>query len=174
MVTKDTRKSCGAGCCRKKTIHHSVWKANHHQLWFFLANKRIWNKIDNILERDFPACFKRIHRIRVPRRFFCKSYPTMAVNLNFPSEPHNDPNDIEYSCVAPFGSYQGGDLVFPQLKVQLQLAPGDIVFFQAHRYTHFNRTYIGRRNSLVLFCHRTMEKRRSFVENRAPNKNSVL
>jgi len=47
--------------------------------------------------------------------------------------------------------YEGGDLICWELKVIVELKPGDMFFFPAHLITHSNTEVKGERHSLVAF-----------------------
>lgn len=52
-------------------------------------------------------------------------------------------------AVVPFGDFEGGELVFYELGLVLQLTSGDVVTFRSERLTHFNLHYVGVRGSIV-------------------------
>lgn len=52
-------------------------------------------------------------------------------------------------AVVPFGEFEGGELVFYELGLVLQLKSAHIVIFRSERLTHFNLHYSGTRGSLV-------------------------
>ncbi len=60
------------------------------------------------------------------------------------------------SCLCPFGNYTGGALILWELKVVIELAPGDLLFFPDSLIHHSNETVIGDRHSVVAFTKQNM------------------
>ncbi len=64
-----------------------------------------------------------------------------------------DSNDYHsgYSCLFPFGEYEGGDLLLPEIKASCKLKPGDLLFFTSDTLRHGNSLVTqGVRRSIVL------------------------
>jgi hypothetical protein len=66
---------------------------------------------------------------------------------------HLDFGDSGYNCVVPWGEYNGGGLVLWQLKMVMELEPGDAFFFMGSLIAHNVGEIEGVRNSIDLFCH---------------------
>ena len=66
---------------------------------------------------------------------------------------HLDFGDSEFNCVVPWGEYKGGGLVLWQLKIVVEIEPGDTFFFISSLIAHNVGEIKGVRNSIVLFCH---------------------
>ncbi len=56
----------------------------------------------------------------------------------------------------PWGDFQGGSLVLWQLKIIVELKPGDAFFFMGSLIAHNVQNVQGVHNSIDLFCHRTI------------------
>lgn len=79
----------------------------------------------------------------------CAPFAGFVFNINACSAAHRDSKDFTVCAVVPFGDFEGGELVFWELGIVLQLRGADIVTFRSERLTHFNLHYIGMRGSLV-------------------------
>ena len=68
---------------------------------------------------------------------------------------HIDANDYKNGLcfVIPFGNWIiGGQLIFPDINLEVELSSGDLICFQSHSLSHFVNDFEGERNSIVLFC----------------------
>jgi len=81
-----------------------------------------------------------------------------AINFNTLCGYHIDRHDDKYGfCwLVPLGEWEGGDLIFPQLKVRIKLKPGNILAFRSNLLVHGNLPYSGVRHSLVFFTHNNL------------------
>src|SRR5580692_9680138 len=66
---------------------------------------------------------------------------------------HLDFGDSGFNCVVPWGEYKGGGLILWQLKIVMELEPGDAFFFMGSLIAHNVGEIEGVRNSIDLFCH---------------------
>ena len=69
---------------------------------------------------------------------------------------HLDFGDSGFNCVVPWGEYTGGGLVLWQLKMIVELEPGDAFFFMGSLIAHNVGEIEGVRNSIDLFCHKNV------------------
>jgi hypothetical protein len=69
---------------------------------------------------------------------------------------HLDFSDSGFNCVVPWGKYKGGGLVLWQLKMVMELEPGDAFFFMSSLIAHNVNEIEGVRNSIDLFCHKNV------------------
>jgi hypothetical protein len=69
---------------------------------------------------------------------------------------HLDFSDSGFNCVVPWGKYKGGALVLWQLKMIVELEPGDAFFFMGSLIAHNVGEIEGVRNSIDLFCHKNV------------------
>jgi hypothetical protein len=79
-----------------------------------------------------------------------------AVNFNTICGYHIDQNDDGFCWIVPLGEWEGGDLIFPQLKVRIKLKPGNILAFRSNLLLHGNLPCSGVRHSLVFFTHNNL------------------
>jgi hypothetical protein len=88
----------------------------------------------------------------------CGIWFGVAVNqgVTGDTKTHQDWGDYGYNCVVPWGEYQGGGLILWQLKIVVELRPGDAFFFMGSLIAHNVRGVEGIRNSIDLFCHHTV------------------
>jgi len=106
----------------------------------------------------------------------CGIWYGVAVNQTImgSTKTHQDWGDYGYNCIVPWGDYQGGGLVLWQLKMVVDLRPGDAFFLMGSLIAHNVQGVEGVRNSIDLFCHCTVlswkdrcdEKRRGIKLNR--------
>jgi hypothetical protein len=65
-------------------------------------------------------------------------YTTITVNNTFPTGVHTDKGDLDagFSSIAVLrrGPYTGGNLVFPQYRVAVDLHDGDLILMDAHQW----------------------------------------
>lgn len=81
-----------------------------------------------------------------------------AINFNTLCGYHIDRHDDKYGfCwLVPLGEWEGGDLIFPQLKVRVKLKPRNILAFRSNLLVHGNLLCSGVRHSLVFFTHNNL------------------
>jgi hypothetical protein len=95
----------------------------------------------------------------VPKSF--GAFPTVAVNFNIISQFHQDLKDHRDSLcvVCPLGTFEGGQLVFPELKLIIHAREGQAIAFRSNILVHGNLPVIaGIRHSIVFFIHATSIK----------------
>ena len=99
-----------------------------------------------------------LHGIEINLKPLCGIWYGAAINQFVTGDtiPHQDWKDHGYNCVVPWGEYQGGRLVLQQLKIEMELQPGDAFFFMGSLITHNVKGVRGVRNSIDLFCHHTV------------------
>lgn len=80
------------------------------------------------------------------------------MNIDTPPKFHVDSKDWKngFSAVAPFGTYTGGHLSFPELALEFKVEAGDIILFQSHLLEHGNTEHLGHRSSIVMTTHNTV------------------
>lgn len=65
-------------------------------------------------------------------------FSTITVNNTYPTGVHTDKGDLEegFSAIAcaRYGSYTGGQLVFPEFRVAVDLRHGDLILMDAHQW----------------------------------------
>lgn len=68
---------------------------------------------------------------------------------------HVDPKDFRWSVSLPFGHFEGGNLYFPYLGVEIEARSTDIVVFKSNLlYHNVSQVTSGKRGSVVLVNHR--------------------
>jgi len=80
----------------------------------------------------------------------------IAINFNILSGFHWDNSDKAncFCVLVALGDYEGGELCFPQLKVVIQLKPGQVVAFRSRLLLHGNCVLTkGIRHSIVYYVH---------------------
>ena len=88
-----------------------------------------------------------------------------VVNVNARCNPHRDVSDSKlFSCVVlPFGPYSGGQIVFVELGLVVEVPSGCFISFLSMNITHYNMEVVGGRYSLVCHTDKTIE---GYVEHR--------
>jgi hypothetical protein len=86
------------------------------------------------------------------------AWAAVAINCNLnPSHEiaaHRGAHDYKDGLcwTIPFGSFSGGNLNFPELKVEMEYGTGDVAAFQSLQ-VHNVQPFSGTRFSLVFFSH---------------------
>jgi hypothetical protein len=124
------------------------------------SNRELWNFLNLLFFHELPELYEDYLSVNFSPRYF-GAWATCALNgVMDPSGMgmHTDERDYRngFCWVVPFGDFEGGELVFPDIKVCLEMFPGDIVYFRSCDLNHFVNPFTGNRKSLVLFSHNTM------------------
>lgn len=147
------------GCWRKYTNQITVSKEsqNKHASHWLRVNNPLFLHVSAIFQHHYPDLYAIYNAVPLPEKLV-GVFGMVALNVNFPSRLHTDDEDYRNGLcwVMPFGDYDGGNLVFPDLKLEVELRPGDLVCFRSHLIEHFNRSFSGYRNSLVFFSSHTL------------------
>ncbi|CAG8468951.1 7835_t:CDS:2 [Acaulospora morrowiae] len=122
------------------------------------------SKTVNIYFREtYPDLYAKMAKLdlgpNVPKLF--GAFPTTAVNFNVISQFHRDLKDHRNTLcvVCPLGSYEGGQLVFPELKLIIYAKQGHAIAFRSNILVHGNLSVtVGIRHSVVFFIHTTTIK----------------
>lgn len=119
-------------------------------------------------------------------------FTTITVNKSFRTAAHRDAGDLNDGLsnllVVGSGDYTGGYLVFPELRVAVNVRPGDLLLVNNHEIIHGNTPIVlnnpeAERISLVCYFREKMLElksyeyelaRREFVEFRRSNKDHPL
>jgi hypothetical protein len=128
-------------------------------LSFLDSNRRLWKRISDILGQISPGTYRRFLRYPLPRKLkrFCTAFAGCVVNLGdqdpVQTAPHRDVKEsiYGYSCIVPAGDYSGGALILFDLKLVVELGPGDVFFFPDSLIHHANEEVRGNRSSIVAF-----------------------
>ena len=119
--------------------------------------------IDNYFKNTYPSLYDKMKILdlgpNVPKSFGI--FPTVAINYNAICAFHWDPNDHPNSLcvVCPLGLFEGGQLVFPELKLIIHIKQGQAIAFRSHFLVHGNSPVItGNRHSVVFFVHGSVIK----------------
>ena len=126
---------------------------------FLARNERVFHKMSELLGELAPQCYKETQMYPLPDgiKRVCGAFLACAINNggNNPNEtnPHRDVNESRfgYSCVISCGDYTGGGLILYDLKIILEMQPGDMVLFPDSLLVHSNEAAQGERCSLVAF-----------------------
>ena len=95
----------------------------------------------------------------IPKSF--GGFPTASVNFNCICQFHRDLQDHRNTLcvVCPLGIFEGGQLVFPELKLAFDIKQGQAIAFRSRLLVHGNLPIIsGVRHSVVFYIHNTVVK----------------
>jgi hypothetical protein len=119
-------------------------------------------------------------------------FTTITVNKSFRTAAHRDAGDLDTGLsnllVVGSGDYTGGYLIFPELRIAVNVRPGDLLLVNNHEIIHGNTPIVlnhpdAERISLVCYFRENMldlgsyeyeETRRQYVEDRRSNKDHKL
>lgn len=134
------------------------------------------------------AADKLDSRFLVPETVFT----TITVNKTFRTAAHRDAGDLDSGLsnllVVGSGDYTGGYLIFPELRIAVNVRPGDLLLVNNHEIIHGNTPIVltnaeAERISLVCYFREKMldlrswqyeSARREFVETRRTNKDHPM
>lgn len=116
--------------------------------------------INDFIRENYESLYMKLARLTwgpfAPRSFGI--FPMIAINYNSISDFHWDNHDEPncFCCLVALGDFDGGELIFPQLKIIIPLRPGQIVVFSSRLLLHGNLPITrGIRHSIVYFVHCT-------------------
>ena len=159
------------------TRHYAVWKEYTNQPTLSHEYTNDLPASQNWCEENSALFFHLSHTLRMinpdtyaryagTRKYLspkglkplCGIWFGVAINQGIigTTKSHIDWGDYGYNCVIPWGEYHGGELVLHQLKTVVELKPGDAFYFMGSLITHNICNVNGVRNSIDLFCHKTV------------------
>lgn len=118
----------------------TAWTAEHlgqyRQLHPFIQS------VAGAFQQHVPDRFRnqmaRVHRTQPEWIIPDTPYTTMTVNNTYATGVHKDAGDLKegFSCLAVLrrGDYSGGQLVFPEFRVAVDLQDGDVILMDAHEW----------------------------------------
>jgi len=124
------------------------------------------DSINQFINNNYFNMYEKLSNLSwgpfAPKPF--RIFPMIAINFNTISDYHLDSYDEANSlCVlVALGDFEGGELCFPQLKIAIQLKPGQVVAFSSKLLLHGNCIVTkGIRYSIVYYIHRDFFKKSS-------------
>ncbi|CAG8498157.1 12633_t:CDS:2 [Acaulospora morrowiae] len=114
---------------------------------------------------SYPALYAKMKKLNlgsnVPKCF--GAFPTVGINFNSICQFHRDlkdhPNTLCVVC--PLGTFEGGHLAFPELKLAIMAKQGQAIAFRSHLLIHGNLPLItGSRHSIIFYIHSTVVKQK--------------
>ncbi len=90
------------------------------------------------------------------------NFSTLTINMDFRTACHKDKGDCKDGLTAftvkKCGEYRGGELIFPEYHIAINIEQGDLLLFNPHE-AHCNNPIIGEgRMSFVLYLRDKMDK----------------
>jgi hypothetical protein len=120
--------------------------------------------VNNYIKNTYTVLYAKMEKLdlgpNVPKSF--GSYPTASVNFNSICQFHLDLQDHRNTLcvVCPLGTFEGGQLVFPELKLAFNIKEGQAIAFRSRLLVHGNLPIInGNRHSVVFYIHNTLVKK---------------
>lgn len=126
------------------------------------ANARLIDRLSEDLRVVAPDTWMKFHALRraLPRGItpLCNAWLGCAVKqrvddvhgtVGTQQDYNDDPKG--FKCVVAFGDYEGGDLLLWQLKLRIQLRPGDVVMFNSALLAHNSTEVKGERGAVEFF-----------------------
>ncbi|MDT0377248.1 hypothetical protein RM572_00460 [Streptomyces sp. DSM 42041] len=118
----------------------TAWTGKHLPQWQTLHP--MLRAIAHSLERHVPDLYanQKTAADRTPPEWIIPGTPftTVTVNSTYPTGVHTDKGDLEegFSTIACLrrGTYTGGQLVFPQYRVAVDMRDGDLILMDAHQW----------------------------------------
>ncbi|CAG8619889.1 19720_t:CDS:2, partial [Gigaspora rosea] len=119
--------------------------------------------VNGYIKETYPALYTKMRKLdlgpNVPKSF--GGFPTIAINFNALCQFHRNLKDHRNSLcvVCPLGTFEDGQLVFPELKLIIHAKQGQAIAFRSNILVHGNHPVLaGIRHSVVFFIHGTMIK----------------
>jgi hypothetical protein len=123
------------------------------------------NAVNDYFNNTYPVLYAKMKKLdlgpNVPKSF--GAFPTVAINFNVISQFHRDLKDHRNTLcvVCPLGIFEGGELVFPELRLVVHVKQGYGVAFQSNLLIHRNLPVtVGMRHSVVSYIHNTAIKQK--------------
>ncbi|KAF8237408.1 hypothetical protein L208DRAFT_1104019, partial [Tricholoma matsutake] len=124
-----------------------------------------WQKVK--LESTLPEAYNTLktYADSLPNEEQSPAYPFTGyvTNLNVVTLCHHDKGDKDWCLVIVTSDCEGGEIVFHELGLVVELRSGDCVIFKSAEISHLNLHYKGLRASLVLHSDRSFD---SWVKDR--------
>jgi hypothetical protein len=127
-------------------------------------NANLFRYLSNGLRMISPKVYARYASVKpylekeMKLKPLCGAWFGAAINeeVTGSTSTHLDWGDHGFNCVVPWGEYEGGGLILWPLRMVIKLQPGDAFFFMGSLIAHNVHEVVGVRNSIDLFCHKTM------------------
>lgn len=121
--------------------------------------------VNNYLDNTYPALYAKMKELNlgpnVPKSFGV--FPTVGINFNSICQFHRDLKDHRNTLciVCPLGTFEGGHLAFPELKLAVRVKQGQAIAFRSRLLIHGNFPITaGSRHSVVFYIHDTVIKQK--------------
>ncbi|KAI9778042.1 MAG: hypothetical protein M1816_004285 [Peltula sp. TS41687] len=103
-------------------------------------------------------------------------WATLGLLVNWEVAPHFDKQDAKDGYVADLvtGQFEGGELVVPELGVQIALQPDDVIFMRSRLLEHFLAPFRGERYAFVYFQHQNLFEESNDKKNQPQSLRGVM
>jgi len=126
-------------------------------LQWLQANQPVFQAVGEVFKSKYPLMYDCYRRV-LPGPPLVGPWCTVNINYNTACIEHIDDQDYRHGLcwVLPFGDFTGGQIFFPDLRVELEVECGDLVCFPSASLLHNTEPFVGKRHSLVFFNHHDM------------------
>ena len=140
---------------RKQLPASKEWCEKNGKLFEYLSDGLRMISLMTYVRYGGARPYLQAHRNLKP---LCGIWFGVAINeeVTGSTGTHLDFSDLGFNCVVPWGEYKGGALVLWQLKMIVELEPGNAFFFMGSLIAHNVGEIEGVRNSIDLFCHKNV------------------
>ncbi|RHZ71770.1 hypothetical protein Glove_253g25 [Diversispora epigaea] len=124
----------------------------------------LFDAVNNYFDVTYPVLYAKMKKLdlgpNVPKSF--GAFPTVSINFNCISQFHKDLKDHHniLCVVCPLGIFKGTHLVFPELKLAVEIKQGQAIAFRSNLLIHENLPVIGTRHSVVFYIHNSTIKQK--------------
>jgi hypothetical protein len=134
---------------------------------FLKSQKVLFGEMSDLLGAMAPGVFKDFKRFSIvgkegPLERPCGAWSACVINRGWnnplATNIHRDVKESQfgYSCIAPCGNYKDGDLIMWDLRIKIEIVPGDLLLFPDSLIHHSNEAVKGTRRSIVMFTQENM------------------
>jgi len=134
-----------------------AWTRDHPREW--AAAQPVFRALSNSMKARMPEQHSAQMKRQTHARIEGTPWTTAAVNLNFATGCHLDGQDAEgaFTALTTAGDWRGGEFALPQLRVAVDVRPGDVLFARTDAWWHGNAPITGGdRLAVVAYLHKTL------------------
>ena len=126
------------------------------------ANRNLFQLVEDLIKHNYPVIWEIYSQIKVPAgcHKFAGLFAAVAINKLVQTKVHKDLGDIKWGiCVIIcWGKFQGGELVFTELRACVPFPAGSIIMFRSAIISHYNMPVDGERYSMVFMTDKNLHK----------------
>jgi hypothetical protein len=134
---------------------------------FVTRNERLWDAMTSIFCLVLPGVHHNARRYPLPNDMdrLCGAWTGCTVNIDTgrASQEASTTSLLEknkcawgVSCLCTFGDFTGGAVVFPHLRLIIEMSQGDLLLFPDHLIDYYFEPSTGSRHSVITCVHKNM------------------